>query len=268
MTRFETLFNQLSEKNEAVFAPFVLLGDPSLEQSLAIVDVLVENGADVLILGIPFSEPIADGPVGQEAVLRAFESGITPTRCFEAIAKIRQKYSNLPIGLHMYANLVFANGTEAFYQKCAKVGVDSVLVLDVPMQEAEPFCLAAQKHNIAPVFMCPSNANEQLVKDIAKYGIGYTCLVAQVGETGMIPQEHTDLEKLLVNLKTHHAPPVMQGFNISSTTQLKVLFDCGIAGAIFDSCVAQIVAENLTNTNQMLVKIADFVKDIKQIEQK
>lgn len=136
MERYETLFAQLKNRQEGAFVPFVTLGDPGPEQSLKIIDALIEGGADALELGIPFSDPLADGPTIQGAALRAFAAGVTPTQCFEMLAAIRQKHPTIPIGLLMYANLVFSPGIDAFYAQCARVGVDSVLVADVPVEES------------------------------------------------------------------------------------------------------------------------------------
>ncbi len=162
MERYESLFAQLKERKEGAFVPFVTLGDPGIEQSLKIIDTLIEAGADALELGIPFSDPLADGPTIQNATLRAFAAGVTPAQCFEMLALIRQKHPTIPIGLLMYANLVFNKGIDEFYAQCEKVGVDSVLVADVPVEESAPFRQAALRHNVAPIFICPPNADSLL----------------------------------------------------------------------------------------------------------
>ncbi len=167
MERYESLFAQLKERKEGAFVPFVTLGDPGIEQSLKIIDTLIEAGADALELGIPFSDPLADGPTIQNATLRAFAAGVTPAQCFEMLALIRQKHPTIPIGLLMYANLVFNKGIDEFYAQCEKVGVDSVLVADVPIEESAPFRQAALRHNVAPIFICPPNADDDLLRQIA-----------------------------------------------------------------------------------------------------
>lgn len=139
MERYETLFAQLKARREGAFVPFVTLGDPNPEQSLKIIDTLIEAGADALELGIPFSDPLADGPTIQDATLRAFAAGVTPAQCFEMLTAIRQKHPTIPIGLLMYANLVFSPGIDEFYAACERAGVDSVLVADVPVEESAPF---------------------------------------------------------------------------------------------------------------------------------
>lgn len=164
MERYENLFAQLNDRREGAFVPFVTLGDPGIEQSLKIIDTLIDAGADALELGVPFSDPLADGPTIQNANLRAFAAGVTPAQCFEMLALIREKHPTIPIGLLMYANLVFNNGIDAFYARCEQVGVDSVLVADVPVEESAPFRQAALRHNIAPIFICPPNADDDLLR--------------------------------------------------------------------------------------------------------
>ncbi len=145
MERYESLFAQLKERKEGAFVPFVTLGDPGIEQSLKIIDTLIEAGADALELGIPFSDPLADGPTIQNATLRAFAAGVTPAQCFEMLALIRQKHPTIPIGLLMYANLVFNKGIDEFYAQCEKVGVDSCWLpmcqLKSPRPSARPRCV-------------------------------------------------------------------------------------------------------------------------------
>ena len=138
MKRYEQLLTNLKKKNEGAFIPFVTIGDPDLETSQKIIECLIEAGADALELGIPFSDPLADGPTIQSANLRALASQVTPQKCFTLLSNIRKKYPNIPIGLLVYANLVFANGIDQFYAQCQQAGIDSVLVADVPLGESTP----------------------------------------------------------------------------------------------------------------------------------
>ncbi|KAB2506438.1 tryptophan synthase subunit alpha, partial [Enterobacter hormaechei] len=169
MERYDNAFAQLKARQEGAFVPFVTLGDPGPEQSLKIIDTLIDAGADALELGIPFSDPLAEGPTIQNATRRACAAGVTPSQCFEMLAAIRQKHPTIPIGLLMYANLVFSRGIDAFYAECARVGVDSVLVADVPVEESAPFRQAAMRHNVAPIFICPPNAVDDLLPLIGPY---------------------------------------------------------------------------------------------------
>ena len=263
MERYENLFAQLKDRKEGAFVPFVTLGDPSVEQSLKIIDTLIEAGADALELGIPFSDPLADGPTIQEATLRAFAAGVTPSQCFEMLALIRQKHPTIPIGLLMYANLVFSKGIDEFYAQCEKVGVDSVLVADVPIEESAPFRAAALRHNIAPIFICPPNADEELLRQIASHGRGYTYLLSRAGVTGAENRAALPLHHLVEKLKAYDAPPSLQGFGISAPEQVTGAIDAGAAGAISGSAIVKIIEKNVAAPEQMLTELKAFVSAMK-----
>ncbi|ASY79396.1 MULTISPECIES: tryptophan synthase subunit alpha [Pectobacterium] len=263
MERYQQLFNRLSEKKEGAFVPFVTLGDPSPEQSLKIIDTLIAAGADALELGVPFSDPLADGPTIQDANLRAFAAGVTPDQCFEMLAAIRQKYPEIPIGLLMYANLVFSNGIDEFYQRCAQVGVDSVLVADVPVVESAPFRTAALRHGIAPIFICPPNADDELLREIASYGRGYTYLVSRAGVTGAEKRAQLPLNHLVAKLNAYHAAPPLQGFGISDPAQVRETLASGAAGAISGSAIVRIIEKNLNQPDVMLSELHAFVSEMK-----
>lgn len=263
MERYETLFKQLKERKEGAFVPFVTLGDPSPEQSLKIIDTLFEAGADALELGIPFSDPLADGPTIQNATLRAFAAGVTPSQCFEMLAAIRQKHPTIPIGLLMYANLVFSRGIDEFYAQCEKAGVDSVLVADVPVEESAPFRQAALRHNVAPIFICPPNADDELLRQIASHGRGYTYLLSRAGVTGAENRAALPLHHLVEKLTEYHAAPPLQGFGISAPDQVTAAIDAGAAGAISGSAIVKIIEKNLDKPAVMLEELGAFVRAMK-----
>lgn len=263
MERYDNVFAELKARKEGAFVPFVTLGDPSIEQSLKIIDTLIEAGADALELGIPFSDPLADGPTIQSATLRAFAAGVTPTQCFEMLAIIRQKHPTIPIGLLMYANLVFNRGIDEFYAECARVGVDSVLVADVPVEESAPFRQAAMRHNVAPIFICPPNADDELLRQIASHGRGYTYLLSRAGVTGTETKAALPLHHLVEKLAEYNAAPPLQGFGISAPDQVAGAIDAGAAGAISGSAIVKIIEKNVTHPEQMLSELKTFVSAMK-----
>lgn len=220
---------------------------------------MIEAGADALELGVPFSDPLADGPTIQNANLRAFAAGITPAQCFEMLALIREKYPSIPIGLLMYANLVFNDGIDEFYARCKKVGVDSVLVADVPVEESAPFRQAALRHNIAPIFICPPNADDDLLRQVASYGRGYTYLLSRAGVTGAENRGGLPLHHLVRKLKEYNAAPALQGFGISSPEQVTAAVHAGAAGAISGSAIVNIIEKNHCHPDQMLAELRAFV---------
>ena len=253
MERYESLFIRLKERHEGAFVPFVTLGDPGIEQSLKIIDTLIEAGADALELGIPFSDPLADGPTIQNATLRAFAAGVTPAQCFEMLALIRQKHPTIPIGLLMYANLVFNKGVDEFYAQCEKVGVDSVLVADVPVEESAPFRQAALRHNV----------DDDLLRQIASYGRGYTYLLSRAGVTGAENRAALPLNHLVTKLKEYNAAPPLQGFGISAPDQVKAAIDAGAAGAISGSAIVKIIEQHINEPEKMLAALKAFVQPMK-----
>ncbi|MGU3522549.1 tryptophan synthase subunit alpha [Enterobacteriaceae bacterium C23F] len=263
MERYDNLFAELKNRKEGAFVPFVTLCDPNPEQSLKIIDTLIEAGADALELGIPFSDPLADGPTIQSATLRAFASGVTVAQCFEMLATIRQKHPTIPVGLLMYANLVFSRGIDHFYAECERVGVDSVLVADVPVEESAEFRQAAMRHNIAPIFICPPNADDELLRQIASHGRGYTYLLSRAGVTGAENKAALPLHHLIEKLSEYNAAPPLQGFGISAPDQVTAAIGAGAAGAISGSAIVKIIEKNVDNHPAMLAELKTFVQNMK-----
>ncbi|WP_047043645.1 tryptophan synthase subunit alpha [Vibrio mexicanus] len=262
-TRYENMFERLNEKGEGAFVPFVTVCDPNAEQSLKIMQTLVEGGADALELGIPFSDPLADGPTIQSANIRALDSGATPDICFEQISKIRQQYPDLPIGLLMYANLVYSRGIDSFYERCANAGIDSVLIADVPTNESQEFVEAAHKHGIHPIFIAPPTASDETLKSVSELGGGYTYLLSRAGVTGAETKANMPVGNMLAKLNKHNAPPALLGFGISQPEQVKQALDAGAAGAISGSAVVKIIESNVEQPEEMLGQLKTFVANMK-----
>ncbi|MBK2105458.1 tryptophan synthase subunit alpha [Francisella philomiragia] len=263
MDRYTTLFASLEKRNEGAFIPFVTIGDPNKELSLEIIDTLVSSGADALELGIPFSDPLADGPTIQEANIRALESGVTPKDCFDILTKTRVKYPHIPIGLLLYANLVYANGIENFYQKCLAAGVDSILIADVPAHESKEFRDIAKRVGISQIFIAPPDANETTLKQISELGSGYTYLLSRVGVTGAETAANMPVEDVLAKLREYNAPKPILGFGISKPEQVQQAIKAGAAGAISGSATVKIIQNNLSNKETMLSELKCFVKEMK-----
>ena len=263
-TRFATLFEQLKTKKQGAFVPFVTLCDPDLSRSFDIICTLVDNGADALELGLPFSDPLLDGPVIQAANNRALKAGHSTQDSFLLLEKVRSKYPEIPISLLLCANLIYAQGLDHFYQRCAEIGVDAVLVADIPLLAAEPYIQAAQKHAVQPVFICPPNADEKTIKAVAEHSEGYTYLVSRAGVTSAENQSHVaNLDSLVERLTAHNAPPILQGFGIAQPQQVKDALTMGVAGAISGSATVRIIERNLDNHQQCLTELAEFVRQMK-----
>ncbi|MBA5761662.1 tryptophan synthase subunit alpha [Vibrio sp. 404] len=267
MDRYQQMFDRLGKQSQGAFVPFVTVCDPNPEQSLQIMRTLVLAGADALELGMPFSDPLADGPTIQGANIRALNSGATPDICFELISKIRAEFPQLPIGLLMYANLVFSGGIENFYQRCAEAGIDSVLIADVPTNESAEFVAAAEKFGVHPIFIAPPTASDETLKTVAELGSGYTYLLSRAGVTGAETKANMPVSDMLDRLNQFDAPPALLGFGISAPEQVKQAVDAGAAGAISGSAVVKIIETHQSEPQQMLVKLDSFVSAMKAATQ-
>lgn len=262
--RFQVLFERLEGLNQGAFVPFVTLGDPDFDRSFEIICTLVESGADALELGFPFSDPLLDGPVIQAANNRALQAGCSTEQAFQLLAKVRNKYPDIPISLLLCANLIYAQGLEHFYQRCQQVGVDAVLVADIPLFASQEYRQAAEKYQIQPVFICPPNADTATIKAIAEHSQGYTYLVSRAGVTSAENQEYADnLLELINQLKQAKSPPLLQGFGISQPKQVTAALASGTAGAISGSAVVKIIEHHLDNHQQCLQELANFVQVMK-----
>ncbi len=260
--RFTRAFERLSAAGESAFVPFVVLGDPTPELSRQILQTLVTAGADGLELGIPFSDPIADGPTIQAADVRALESGTTPTRCWELIADLRRSHPDLPVGLLTYANLLWGPGLTTFYTAAAEAGVDAVLVADVPVAEGADFSEAALQAGICPVYIAPPGADDERLAQIARAGRGYTYVVARAGVTGADTEVAPDVS-LVDRLAAQDAPPSLVGFGISQPAHVRQVCASAAAGAISGSAVVALIQKHADDPNKMLTAIGDFVAKMK-----
>lgn len=270
--RYQQVFANLAAKNEKAFIPFVTIGDPNAEQSLKVIKELIDAGADALELGIPFSDPSADGVTIQMAALRALKSGMNTDICIDILAKVREYAPNIPIGLLLYGNLVFARGIDNFYRDMAEVGVDSVLIADLPIRESLPFRTAALKHGVAPIFIAPPNASDDTLRNVSSYSHGYTYVLSRAGVTGVdavetqtsiTEQVNSPAKQLISTLNEYHAAPPVLGFGISTPQQVKDALAEGSSGAISGSAVVKIIEQNLNDDSKMLEELNNFVSSMK-----
>jgi tryptophan synthase alpha chain len=263
MSRYETMFANLREQNQGAFIPFVTIGDPDLDTSFDIICALIEAGADALELGIPFSDPIADGPTIQAANIRALDQDISTQKCLDLIAKVRALHPTVPIGLLLYSNLVVAKGIEHFYQLAKSAGVDSVLVADVPIRESAPFRKAAELAGVDPVFIVPPTLTEHTLQDVAKFSKGYVYLLSRAGVTGAETKANMPASMVIDRLSKYESAPAILGFGISAPNQVSDAIVSGAAGAISGSAVVNIIEQNLNDRDAMLASLHQFVSSMK-----
>ena len=264
MSRYQHTFSRLAEQQQGAFVPFVTIGDPDLALSFKIIQQLVESGADALELGIPFSDPIADGPVIQAANIRALSQQVKPKDCLALISKVRATYPDLPIGLLLYSNLMMARGLDLFYQDAKAAGVDSILVADVPLRESKRFRQAAKQHDIEQIFIATPNADDDTLRTCASYGRGYTYLLSRAGVTGTENTAQMPTLDIITRLQSYHAAPPLLGFGISTPEHVKTAINAGAAGVICGSAIVKIIETHLEDTEQLLSALDKFVSQMKQ----
>ncbi|MGO2012579.1 MAG: tryptophan synthase subunit alpha [Pseudoalteromonas sp.] len=265
--RYGQTFAALKEQNQGAFVPFVTIGDPNKALSVEIIKSLIDGGADALELGIPYSDPIADGPVIQAANIRALDENINTEDCFDIIKQVRDYNADIPIGLLLYSNLVFKRGIEAFYKGAKAAGVDSILVADVPLHESKVFRKAAKDNGIDPIFIATPNAPDDTLRECASYGRGYTYLLSRAGVTGTETKAQMPASSIVTKLKEYHSAPALLGFGISTPVDVKAALNAGAAGTISGSAVVKIIEANLTNSDAMLSELKAFVTKMKAATQ-
>lgn len=250
MSRYATMFDRLG--SEGVFGAFLMLGDPDLETSARLLNEVVEAGADMVEVGIPFSDPVADGPVIQAAAQRALAAGVRVGDCFDLIASLRARNSQVPIGILTYANLVVAR--PGFMSDAAAAGADSLLIADVPALEARPFAEEMAEAGIEPVLIAAANTPEATLSQIASLSKAYTYCVSRAGITGTHAGGQFD-SGLIERVKAAGAPPPVFGFGISRPEHVRAALAAGAKGVICGSAIVDLVSRR--------EGVSDFVQSMK-----
>ena len=263
MNRYDRMFERLRAAKEGALVPFAVLGDPDPESSLEVAEALIAGGADALELGLPFSDPIADGPVIQAAASRALAAGTTPSICFGLVQQIRRRHPELPLGLLVYSNLVVRNRPEEFFARCADAGVDSLLIADIPSVEIGPFAESAIAEGLSPILIVPPNATQACLRAVAQWGRGYTYLLGRAGVTGTQTAMQRPANERIETLRRLSAPPVLVGFGISTPEHVRTALECGSRGAIVGSAIVQIISDSAADAKLRRRKLVEFVSSLK-----
>ena len=264
--RFAALFESLKAKKEGAFVAFVNLCDPTPEISLEILEALIAAGADALELGIPFSDPCADGPVIAASAHRALVNGAGTAKCLDVIRRFRAKHPDVPISIMLYINLVFAPTPDKFFKECAAAGVDAVLIPDLPVNMREvdkTFDEAADKYGIDLIAIVPPAVDDKHLVRIAKYAKGYTYLLSRPGITGADKEAGMPLMQSVEKLEANGAAPGILGFGVSKPEHVRHALEHGAAGVVVGSAIVKIINENIDDTETMLNKIKAYVSEMK-----
>jgi tryptophan synthase alpha chain len=254
MSRYAAMFERLGA--DGALGAFLMLGDPDLQTSAALLDAVVEAGADMIEVGIPFSDPVADGPVIQAAAQRALAAGVRVNDCFELIRGCRLRHPGAPIGILTYANIVVAR--PGFMRDAAEAGADSLLIADVPSLEAELYVGQMKQAGLEPVLIAAANTPDAALHRIISLSSAYTYCVSRAGITGTHSAGEFDAS-LVGRLKRAGAPPPIFGFGISTPGHVSAALAAGAAGVISGSAIVHLAAE----TSYSLSRVADLVAGLK-----
>jgi len=263
MKTYSQVFSELAKQKKAALIPFFVVGDPDFDTGLAIVKAAIDAGADILELGIPFSDPIADGPTIQKADIRARKSGMTVAKALEFVRNIKD-YKDIPIGLLIYYNLVYQYGTEKFFSDFHSAGVNSVLVADLSIDDADEIYSPAIAAGLDTVFIITPNTDPQRMKVIASKTTGFIYAVSLLGVTGSRNELSDMIEGLLSKLKKLTNVPVCVGFGISKPEHAATIVRAGADGVIIGSKIVDLIESNLGNKDKIIADIATFLSELKR----
>jgi tryptophan synthase alpha chain len=227
-------------ENKKAFIPFITCGDPDLETTGKIVREAVKNGASLVELGIPFSDPTAEGPVIQGANLRALNGGVTTDKIFDFVKELRKDVT-IPMVFMTYANVVFSYGSEKFIKTCSEIGIDGIILPDLPFEEKEEFLPDCHKYGVDLISLIAPTSKDRVAM-IAKEAEGFIYLVSSLGVTGTRTEINTDLDSIVKIIRENTSVPCAIGFGISTPEQAKKMASIS-DGAIVGSAIIKIMAE-------------------------
>ncbi|MBN1360282.1 MAG: tryptophan synthase subunit alpha [Sedimentisphaerales bacterium] len=262
MRSYRDVFSELNQPKRAALIPFFVLGDPDFDTSLSLVKAAIDPGADILELGIPFSDPIADGPTIQKADIRAARSGMNVHKALDLIKAIKA-YRDIPIGLLMYYNLIAHYGTQRFFRDFHAAGVNSVLVADLSIDDAEEVEGPAKAAGLDTVFMVTPNTAPERMKRIAARTTGFIYTVSVLGVTGSRDSLSNSVESLVMQLKTLTDAPICVGFGISKPEHAVAVAKAGADGVIIGSRIVDMIEANLGNPEKMAAEVSAFIGEVK-----
>ena len=245
-------------ENGKAFIPFITCGDPDLETTKECIYEMVKAGADLIELGIPFSDPTAEGPVIQEANVRALAGGVTTDKIFDMVKEVREKVST-PMTFMTYANVVYSYGAERFISKCQEVGIDGLVLPDIPFEEKEEFLGICHKYDVDLVSLIAPTSADRISK-IAKEAEGYIYLVSSLGVTGTRTEITTDLDSIVKVIRENTDVPCAIGFGISTPQQAARMASIS-DGAIVGSAIIKLLKEYGKDAPKA---VGEYVKQMKE----
>ena len=259
MNRIEERFARLKREGKKAFIVYIGAGDPNLDATRQLALAFDKAGVDILELGVPFSDPLADGLVNQLAAQRGLESGTTPPKVLETVVAIRRE-SQVPVVLYIYFNLIHRVGMERFIADAGKAGVDGLLVLDLPPEEGDNYEALMRKAGLCHIYLVAPTTPEDRMELIAKRGAGFIYYVSREGVTGMQDKIAANLAEQGAKLRAHTSLPIAVGFGISSPEQAKLVAR-EADGAVVGSAVVNQIAQH-GKSPELVGKVSAFVKSL------
>lgn len=260
MSRICELFN--NSRGKTSFIGFTVAGDPDRETSVRIAKALIDGGTDILEFGVPFSDPVADGPTIQRADDRALAAGTTPDLIFDIVKEIRA-YSDVPIVFLTYYNTIYRRGIDRFYREAHEAGVDGILVADMPVEESDAVVEAAARHGIDPIFLITQTTSDERMDRILASAKGYLYLVSVLGVTGVRTGISPEALTLLSRVKRHTDLPCALGFGISTPDQAATCRYAGADGVIVGSAIVDIIERHLGDPGSIEKTLKEYVASMK-----
>ncbi|MGA3283054.1 MAG: tryptophan synthase subunit alpha [Verrucomicrobiota bacterium] len=259
MNRIVEKFARLKKAGRKGFIVYVGAGDPNLAATRELALAFDQAGVDILELGVPFSDPLADGLVNQLAAQRGLESGTTPPKVLETVAAIRQR-SQIPIILYIYFNLIHRRGLEQFITDAAKAGVDGLLVLDLPPEESGNYEALMRKAGLCHIYLVAPTTPEDRIELIVKRGSGFIYYVSREGVTGMQEQVAANLAQQVARIRARTKLPIAVGFGISTPEQAKTVASVADAAVVGSAVVNQIARHG--KSKHLVERVSAFVESL------
>ena len=263
--RIDKKFKDLKEKKDNALICYVVAGYPDIQTSENIIVALIEGGADMIEIGIPFSDPIADGNTIQEAIHQSLLSGITPEQCLELSQRIRNKFPDVPLIIMTYSNILFRIGFEEFLSRAKVKGIDGCILPDIPFEESEEYVTAARKTGIATIFLTAPNTEEKRLKDINEICSGFLYVVSVFGITGERKKFDRYTYDVIKKVKkiTKNKIPIAAGFGISKPEHVRNMLQAGADAVIVGSAIIRKIKET-ENKKKLPSILRDFTIDMKK----
>ncbi len=257
--RLKKRFEEVRARGEAALIGYIMTGEPQLARTVEYIRALEAGGLDVLELGVPFTDPIADGPILQAAHARALRQGVTVHTALSLVRELR-KSSELPILLMTYYNPIYRLGEESFARRCSEAGVDGVIIPDLPIEEASSWVNQARKYGLARIFFATPETDNERVKRICEFASGFLYLVSRYGTTGMTETLAPTVLPLLERVRplVPEDLKLAVGFGLSTRAQIETVVRAGADGVIVGSALAARIAEGASPE-----ALADYVRDLK-----